>query len=348
MIPQAPPAAARPRRRRPLRGVNAVSLGLVVAVVGSGGLLVATQQQADRVERVGELDGVLSEDVGPFENYLLVGSDSREGADPSDPDFGGIGDTSQVQGRRSDTLMILHVDYERDRAALMSIPRDLWVDIAGDRGQSRINSAYQHGADVLVRTVQEALGIPVHHYVEVDFWSFKDLVGAIGGVRACFDAPTRDLNTGLAVPVAGCFVLDPVQALAYARSRYYEEWIDGEWRTDPRADLSRIERQQLVVQAAVDAAIEQSRANPLRTSQLIETAARSLRVDPRMDLVSVANRLMPLAGDDFDRYRLPVEGRRIDGKSVLVMTGEALGVLAYFAGTGPPPPLADDTGSESA
>jgi LCP family protein required for cell wall assembly len=332
------PVATRPRRRRVWRGVNSVSLGVAVAVVGSAGLLTATQQQADRVERVGELEGVLSENVGPFENYLLVGSDTREGVDPSAPDFGGIGDTTAVQGRRSDTLMVLHVDYERDRTALLSIPRDLWVEVAGERGANRINSAYQDGADVLVRTVQEALGIPVHHYVEVDFESFKDIVGAIGGVQACFDAPTRDLNTGLAVPVAGCFVLDPVQALAYARSRYYEEWIDGEWQTDPRADLGRIERQQLLAQAAVNAAIEQTRANPLRTSELVDAAARSLRVDPGLDLVSVVDRLRPLAGDEFDRYTLPVEGDEIDGKAVLVMTAAALPVLTYFAGTGPPPP----------
>lgn len=337
----------RPRRRRPWRGVNAVSLAVVVAALGAGGLLSATRQQADSVERVDGLDGVLSENVGPFENYLLVGSDTREGADPSDPDFAGIGDTTEVQGRRSDTLMVLHVDYERDQAALMSIPRDLWVDIAGDRGSNRINSAYQDGADVLVQTVQEALGIAVHHYVEVDFQSFKDIVGAIGGVQACFDAPTRDLNTGLAVPVAGCFVLDPVQALAYARSRYYEEWVDGEWHTDPRADLGRIERQQLFAQAAVNAAIEQTRANPLRTSELVDAAARSLRVDPGMNLVSVVDRLAPLAGDDFDRYTLPVEGDEIDGKSVLVLTPEALPVLSYFAGTGPPPPPAPDPESGS-
>ncbi len=338
MIPTSPAVVTRRRRRRLLPGINAVSLGLAVAVLGSGGLLLATRQKADSVERVEELAGVLTVDVGPFENYLLVGSDTREGADPSDPDFGGIGDTDEVQGRRSDTMMVLHVDYERDTASLLSIPRDLWVEIDGD-GENRINTAYQEGADTLVRTVQDALGIPIHHYIEVDFQSFKEIVGAIGGVEACFVAPTRDRNTGLLVPTEGCFVLDPVQALQYARSRHFEEFVYGEWFEDPRADLGRIERQQEFVQSAIDAALAQARSNPLRASELIDAAARSLRVDPRTDLVEVIDRLLPLADGALARYSLPVEGTEIDDKQVLVMLDDAEALLAYFAGTGPPPPV---------
>ena len=83
-----------------------------------------------------------------------------------------------------------------------------------------------------MQTVQQALGIPIHHYVEVDFSGFKDLVDAIGGVEMCFDFPAQDVNTGLYFAEPGCDVLDGVQALAYARSRHYEEFRDGEWHED--------------------------------------------------------------------------------------------------------------------
>ena len=77
-------------------------------------------------------------------------------------------------------------------------------------------------------TINDALDLPIHHYIELDFQGFRDLVGAIGGVPVFFPEPVRDRHSGLNVPEAGCVTLDPVQALAYARSRAYEVQRDGE------------------------------------------------------------------------------------------------------------------------
>ncbi|MDA3002330.1 MAG: LCP family protein, partial [Actinomycetota bacterium] len=280
-------------RQRIAPGLNVVTLGLFFLVVSAVGLFVATRQQEASVERVGELDGVMADSQSSFVNYLLVGSDTREGADPNSVDYGGIGDTTETGGNRSDTIIVLHVDNDRDTASIMSIPRDLWVDIPG-YGLDRVNSAYTYGPDVLVQTVQTALGVPINHYIEVDFFSFKDIIGALGGVDMCFDHPTRDLNTGLWIGEPGCYSLGPVMSLAYARSRYYEVNRTGEWEVDGSADLGRVIRQQKFLQAAVAKAAQQMASNPLRASDLINAAVGSLRVDPGTNLVESAEFLRPL------------------------------------------------------
>lgn len=330
------PPSARRRRRAIAPRVNTITVAVAFVVLTAVGLLVATKQQEANVERVGELNGMLADTSGPFVNYLLVGSDTREGIDPNSPDYSGIGNTDDAGGQRSDTLMILHVDNERGTASIMSIPRDLWVDIPG-HGKNRINTAYQYGADVLVTTVQQSLGVPLHHYVEVNFNSFKSIVSALGGVDLCFEFPTRDVHVGLNVPEPGCYTLDPIQSLAYARSRYYETFQNGEWVVDGRADLGRIARQQAFMQAAINKAIEQTTSNPLRTSELVNAAVSSLRVDPGTNLVETAEYLKPLAGNGVTRYSLPVMPETIDGKDVLVLGADSPNYLGYFAGVVGPP-----------
>jgi len=221
-------------------------LALIFTIAAGLGVAMTARNQADSVARIPDVSAVLSARPGSYVNFLLVGSDTREGSDPTSPDYGGIGDTDETSGRRSDTIMVMHVDTRDSSISLTSIPRDLWVKIPGHE-TNRINAAYSYGAATLVDTVQSSLGIPIHHYIEVNFNSFKAIVAAIDGVDLCFEYPTRDINTGLNIVEPGCFTLDEVQSLAYARSRYYEVFRDGEWDVDGRADLGRIERQQAFV-----------------------------------------------------------------------------------------------------
>ena len=182
-------------------------VALVVAISTVIGLTRATNNRVAEVERIDGLAGLLAGSVDadgnlvdengnilddpvdlPTENYLLVGSDTREGISADDPDFGVIGDTGVVSGRRADTIMVLR--RERDGgAALVSLPRDLWLEIPGTGGSNRINAAYNGGADRLVATVVKTLGIPIHHYVEVNFVGFRDIVNELGGVTICFPYP---------------------------------------------------------------------------------------------------------------------------------------------------------------
>jgi LCP family protein required for cell wall assembly len=260
--------ATSPRHRRRSSAPVALVLAIVVGAVGAFGVIRAANARTGDIERIEGLELALTPQDGPARNYLLIGSDTRENADPNDPDFGSIGDTNAVSGRRSDTIMILRQEEDGNGASIVSLPRDLWVNIAGRNSPNRINSAYSDGTDVLAATITQELGIPVHHVVDIDFNGFKDLVDAVGGTTVCFLYPTRDKNTGLDQQ-PGCHVLDGLQSLQYARSRYYEEFRDGEWRTDPRSDLGRIERQQTFLQQTADATIAKLQSDPFLASELI-------------------------------------------------------------------------------
>lgn len=313
--------------------MTGLNLAIVMVIASAAGVVVAVRGQANGVERAAGVDGVLSPPVDGFVNYLIVGSDTREGADPNSPDYGGIGDVDLTSGRRSDTIILMHVDQVLSTIALTSIPRDLWIDIPGFE-TNRINSAYGYGEGVLVDTVQTSLGIPVHHYIEVDFNSFKAIIAAIGGVEICFEYPTRDSNTGLNIPEPGCSVLDPVQSLAYARSRYFEEFKDGKWQTDGRADLGRIERQQQFFETAVSRSVSRVLANPFRAGGLISAAVGSLRVDDDADLVEMGNTIRPIASGGVVRVPLPVYGDTVRDKSILRLAEGSPAILEYLAGRG--------------
>jgi LCP family protein required for cell wall assembly len=312
----------------------------VVGLLGAWTVIGAANESTSEVERIADLEEVLAPVDGPAVNYLLIGSDSREGSDPDSPDFGGIGDETDVQGRRSDTIMVLRQEEDGKGAALVSFPRDLWVEIAGKGSSSRINSAYNDGADVLAQTITQEFGVPVHHVIDIDFFGFKELVDAIGGVEICFEYVTRDLNSGLAQE-PGCNLLDGTQALAYARSRHHEEFKDGSWQKDPTADLGRIERQQHFIASAVDQTLDALQSNPFIASELIESVSGAVRLDPNLDPLGAAGTLRKAFSSGLHTYQLPVEGTTIDGNSVLLLLDSAEPILDYFRGIGPLPPEDD-------
>ncbi len=285
----------------------------------------------DELPRV-DVGGALA-DPGGARNILLVGSDSRAGADPDSPDFGSMGDEGDVSGQRSDTLMVLRVGAGTP-ARLLSVPRDLWVEIAGTGRKQRINTAYAKGPDVVVRTVQQALGIPVHHYVEIDFQAFKRLVDAVGGVDVWFDQPVRDANTGLAIAAPGCHRLDGVEALAFARARHLE-YLDGDrWRRDGTGDLGRMARQQYFVRRSVQAALESGSRNPLALDELLDAMTGGVRLDgslSRRDLLELAVRFRSLDPAGLGTATVPADPAVINGNAVLVLDAEAAApVLAPF------------------
>ena len=150
-------------------------------------MLIAARKTIDSVGRVPGVAARFNPASSSIENFLLVGSDSRAGADPTSADASGIGTEADVSGHRSDTIMILRRDKSTGDAALLSIPRDLWVQVPGHEGKRRINSAFNDGPDVLVQTLQQELNIPIQHYVEIEFSGFKSLV----------DAPLQDAQTSL-------------------------------------------------------------------------------------------------------------------------------------------------------
>jgi LCP family protein required for cell wall assembly len=331
--PASAPAVVRPPRRF---GVTVV-LTLLIAGAGTAGTLAATRSAIDGVPRVPGVAEVLSPASATVENFLLVGSDSRAGVDPNAPDAAGIGTEADVDGTaRSDTIMVLRRDKATGQAALLSIPRDLWVAIPG-RGDSRINAAYNSGPATLVQTVQQSLGIPVHHYIEVNFSGFKQLVDAIGGVEICSFDPFRDVHTGLYVAEGGCHLLDGVQALAYARSRYYEVYKDGEWHVDGTADIGRTKRQQQFVSIALTTALAKVKANPFIAGEVLTSSSSAISLDEELDVLHAASTLRVAVDAGLATWSLPIYGENIDGNAVLLLADGAEELLAYFRGDGPAP-----------
>jgi LCP family protein required for cell wall assembly len=227
----------------------------------------------------------------PF-NLLMVGSDTRQGLDDGNQ-FG------NVAGQRADVLILVHVIPATHSARLLSIPRDLYVPIAGTSGSAKINSAFDKGPNQLVDTIQRALGVPINHYLLVDFDGFRKVVDALGGVDLDFPVPVRDWkdgrnDSGLDVPAPGCRHVYGQQALALARSRYFQyQGSDGIWRYDPGFDLGRIRRQQTFLRVLAAKALGKGLANPLRANAFADSLAHSLTRDKGLSIGLVAR----LAGE---------------------------------------------------
>jgi LCP family protein required for cell wall assembly len=324
--------------QRLLIGFNVFLVG--VCLVTAGGIFYTFNRFGD-LPRV-ELAHVLSpeppkEAIDKAQNFLLVGSDSRANIDPDDPNIGAFGSESEVGGQRSDTIMVLRIDPASERAAILSFPRDLWVSIAGTGGKQRINTAFSRGPDVLVATLQQNFGIPIQHFVEVDFAGFKGLVDAVGGVPVYFENPARDKNTGLNIPVSGCVNLNGDQALAYARSRHYEYKVGNKWRTDGTGDLGRISRQQDFIRRSLKKAVAKGIRNPIVLNQLIDVGISNVTVDSSLsarDLIRLGNRFRALDPSKIDMYTVPITPTSINGASVLLLQEEAAQpVLDVFRGT---------------
>jgi len=190
---------------------------------------------------------------------------------------------------------------------------------------------------VLVATLQQNFGIPIQHFIEVDFRGFKGLVDAVGGVPVYFENPARDKNTGLNIPNAGCVNLNGDQALAYARSRHYEYKVNGKWRTDGTGDLGRISRQQDFIRRSLKKAVAKGIRNPIVLNQLIDVGIQNVTVDSSLsarDLIRLGNRFRNLDPSKIDMYTVPITPTSINGAAVLLMQEQAAQpVLDIFRGT---------------
>ena len=157
-------------------------------------------------------------------------------------------------------------------------------------------------------------------------------VRTIGVTGLC---ASRSLDVGLQSVESGLDAF--VQALAFARSRYYEEFRDGDWQMDGSADLGRIARQQLFIRAAVNGALEELQSSPFGSGGIIDAVTSSVRIDASVDALEAADSLRKAAEEDLVTYTLPVYGDTIDGNAILRLGDGAEPILDYFRGLGPAP-----------
>ena len=327
--------------RRLLIAANIVVALCVVTTAGGYGYVRWKFGQIDTFDDLGDVlrrGGGEDVPVGEPMNVLVVGSDTRENIDQAGTDnFGG---TKEVQGQRSDTIILLRVDPQKEQAAMLSIPRDLYVKIAGTDRSNRINTAFEAGEERLIQTVNEALGIPIDHYVQVDFNGLRGIVSAVGGVQIYSPARARDKVTGLNIPNPGCVTLDGNQALAYVRSRQYEYFENGKWRSDPTGDLGRIQRQQDFVRRVLKEANEKARGlNFPAITRLVNNGIKNVQIDKGFkpgDIAALANRFRSLDPNAVQMLTIPTVPANVGGASVLRMKQpEAQQVIDTFLARAP-------------
>ena len=146
------------------------------------------------------------------ENILLVGSTDRCALQVQTAAYGLCSDG--VNGVNSDVVMILHLDPSTQSLSILSIPRDLFVPNARADGANKIDAALYEGPSQLVTAINDDLGIPIQHYVVLNFDTFANVVNALGGVKMYFPEPVYDAYSGLHVTTPGCVELDGFHALA--------------------------------------------------------------------------------------------------------------------------------------
>lgn len=214
----------------------AATVGVVWGLIAFFAFRGAVQQSNERVPD--EVRKVLAATDGPAlasgRNILLIGSDSRKNV--------GRGDASDVG--RADSMILMRFDPPRRRYSVLSIPRDLRVDVPG-YGQEKVNAAYQLGGPALtVRTIRQLTGLPVHHYMLIDFAGFKDVVDSLGGITVNNPRAIRSERFDGYVWRfrKGENKLDGRHALAYARVRRNVLNLN-------ESDLTRAARQQAVLDA---------------------------------------------------------------------------------------------------
>ena len=337
-----------PRRTMRQKALVAVNLLLAVALVVSGSAMFwANWKLGNRkvvtIDTPAKGDGTTNLPQGDLSarNYLITGSDNDECVDPNSPFAGGFGNRA-AYGERSDTLMIIRVNPSDNQAAILSFPRDMWVEQAGSTRHGRINSNFdKKNPNRLIRTIKQNFGIDIDHYVNIDFCTFKEVVDAVGGVRVPFQYKARDLHTGFRVPKANvCFTFTGDHALAYVRSRHYR-WFDPKtksWRSDGTSDWGRISRQQDFTKRMIKKALETSRTNPRIAAKIMNAALKNVITDDQLTpllLLQLGQAMRNFNADTMGSYTMPGIGQLIGKDSVIVpdLTGDvATKILAVFQG----------------
>ncbi len=243
-------------------------------------------------------------------NYLVVGSDTREGLTRAEIKRLRVGGTEVAAGKRSDTMLLIHISKKRDKAAIISIPRDTYSLIpehTNSQGKvipashSKLNSAFNWGgAPLLIDTFEQMSGLRIDHYIEVNFVGFVRMVDALGGVEICTKKDIDDPKSHLVLP-AGRHILDGVDSLKYVRTRQF----------DGLGDLGRMKRQQEFAGAMLRKATSAGvLLNPVTMLDFINSALDSVVTDQGLsqgDLLTLGKQLRNLSASNVRTLTIPLK-----------------------------------------
>ena len=233
-------------------------------------------------------------------NLLVVGSDKRS-------------DGGEKYGR-SDTIILVHVDPDNNYLSMLSLPRDLRVDVPG-HGIQKINAAFAYGGAALtITTVEQLTGVDINHYLEVDFQAFKDITDALGGVYVDVDKHYYNDNPNyeLAKISPGYQLLRGDDALDYVRFRH-----------DLNLDFGRMARQQSFLNAMREQAMGWDL--PLKLPGLVSALFSNVATDlGANDVLRLAYWGVRLDGNRMRRITLVGDPQDIDGVSYVVVSDKGL------------------------
>ena len=236
------------------------------------------------------------------ENILLIGNETRQGLTPQEQLS--YGSSIGHSGSLADIMLILHLDPANGTASILSIPRDLFSPMPANSQlgpYQKIDAALNDGAEGpnnLASAVQQDLGIPINHFIELNFNGFINSVNALGGINVYFPEPVYDAESLLYIPNPGCHHLNGIGALALVRARHLQYEPPGQntpdyaWPQEPESDLARIVRTHTFLKIVAQTAKAKGLTNPITANNFISAVIGQMTVDPglKSELVSLVLR----------------------------------------------------------
>ena len=324
----------RGRHRKLWWVLGTVGVVLLVLVGGSAGYAWYLNHEIHRIDVRGLVDVPTSGADAGTENILLVGSTDRCALKVQNAAYGLC--SEGVNGVNSDVVMILHLNPSTHAVSILSIPRDLFVPNARAEGANKIDAALYEGPSQLVAAINENFGIPIQHYVVLNFDTFANVVDALGGVKMYFPEPVYDAYSGLKVLTPGCISLDGVHALQVVRARHLQYKPAGVttpypdyWPFENQSDLARIRRDHEFLRVLATAVSKNGLSNPITDEQLISSVAPQLEVDKSFSTSDMASLVLNFHGVDANQapqLTLPVQ---VDQFGSYLYKGGAYGDIEF-------------------
>ena len=315
---------------RPIRIITSLSIAVVAISAISWLGLGQVSSAINRIDVFGSLSK-RPDKPNTALNYLLVGSDTRAGLTKEQSKLLRVGTTKSAAGARSDTMLLVHISKSRDKATIISIPRDslvtipihqssLYKDRTVGAAKGKINSAYAWGgAPLLIQTIEQETGIRIDHYIEIGFAGFAGMVDALGGVQVCTKRDINDPNSHLILS-AGVHTLGGVEALKYVRTRDF----------DGMGDLGRMQRQQQFMSAVLRKVTSTGvLLNPIKLVNFFNAAIATVQTDTqlnRSDLITLAKQLKNLSASKVRTLTIPLgnANARVPGLGSVVIWDKVL------------------------
>ena len=303
----------RARAQRTLALLTSALSAIVLLTAGSGWLLAS--YVSGHLGRVNAGTAGTPES-GPL-NILLAGVDVRSGLSRHEQRLLHVG---HATGHNSDTLMVAHITADHKHIQVVSLPRDSWVRIPGF-GMNKINAAFGLGGPrLMVKTVEQATGLVINDFVEVNFLGFVKIIDALGGVDVCLPYAVNDPYSGLHM-AAGRHHVNGIRALQFARDRH----------SFALSDLARIaDQQQLLSSVLSEAASSGTLANPVKFSHLLSAATAATKVDSKLNVTSLADELRLIRPDAVSFTTVPLASTNFmapNGESAVLWNQAAAGAL---------------------